>query len=163
MLGFALGGFFDGIPLHQVLQWYHFLSLVPGEALRDIRAQIRADGVFHVAVYAIAALAPWLLWGAHSGLARADGQRLFGTGWAWKAPSRWPRRTAAWSGRPTRPASCWWPNSGRTPAPRGGCTDTARCWSARSSARWGGVYRPWRGRRRYWPRTAGRGRICTPS
>ncbi len=40
VLGFALGGFFDGIMLHQVLQWHHFLSLVPGEALRDIRAQI---------------------------------------------------------------------------------------------------------------------------
>ena len=30
VLGMALGGFFDGILLHQVLQWHHFLSLVPG-------------------------------------------------------------------------------------------------------------------------------------
>jgi uncharacterized membrane protein len=26
MLGFAFGGFFDGILLHQVLQWHHLLS-----------------------------------------------------------------------------------------------------------------------------------------
>jgi len=78
VLGFALGGFFDGILLHQVLQWHHFLSLVPGEALRDIRAQILADGMFHVAVYAIAALGLWLLWRARGGVASADGRRLFG-------------------------------------------------------------------------------------
>jgi uncharacterized membrane protein len=29
-LGFALGGFFDGILLHQILQWHHLLSLVRG-------------------------------------------------------------------------------------------------------------------------------------
>ncbi len=78
VLGFALGGFFDGIMLHQVLQWHHFLSLVPGEALRDIRAQILADGMFHVAVYAIAALGLWLLWRARGGIAEADGRRLLG-------------------------------------------------------------------------------------
>jgi uncharacterized membrane protein len=50
VLGFALGGFFDGILLHQVLQWHHFLSLVPGEALRDIGVQILADGLFHAAM-----------------------------------------------------------------------------------------------------------------
>ena len=79
VLGFALGGFFDGILLHQVLQWHHFLSLVPGEALRDIRAQILADGMFHVAVYAIAALGLWLLWRARGGFA-LDGadRRLVG-------------------------------------------------------------------------------------
>jgi uncharacterized membrane protein len=78
VLGFALGGFFDGIMLHQVLQWHHFLSLVPGEALRDIRAQILADGMFHVAVYAIAALGLWLLWRARCGIDSASGRYLLG-------------------------------------------------------------------------------------
>lgn len=27
-IGFSLGGFFDGILLHQVLQWHHLLSRV---------------------------------------------------------------------------------------------------------------------------------------
>ncbi len=46
VLGFALGGVSDGIMLHQVQQWHHFLSRVTGEALRDIRAQILAGGLF---------------------------------------------------------------------------------------------------------------------
>ncbi len=79
VLGFALGGFFDGILLHQVLQWHHFFSLVPGETWRDLRNLIVMDGVYHVAVYAIAALGLWLLWRARAGLS-GDGadRRLLG-------------------------------------------------------------------------------------
>jgi uncharacterized membrane protein len=59
-LGIALGGFFDGILLHQILQWHHLLSLVPGmESLRD---QVLWDGYFHALMYAIAAVALWALW-----------------------------------------------------------------------------------------------------
>lgn len=38
VLGFALGGFFDGILLHQILQWHHLLSLVP--AVDSLRLQV---------------------------------------------------------------------------------------------------------------------------
>jgi uncharacterized membrane protein len=31
LLGFALGGFFDGILLHQILQWHHLLSSRSGQ------------------------------------------------------------------------------------------------------------------------------------
>jgi uncharacterized membrane protein len=62
IVGFALGGFFDGILLHQVLQWHHFLSLLEGERYQDIRVQILADGLFHVAVYITSCLGLWLLW-----------------------------------------------------------------------------------------------------
>jgi uncharacterized membrane protein len=75
VIGLALGGFFDGILLHQVLQWHHFLSLVPGEALRDIRNQILADGMFHVAVYVIAAIGLALLWRARGGFAAGGADR----------------------------------------------------------------------------------------
>lgn len=37
IIGFALGGFFDGILLHQVLQWHHLFSLVSGDIWRDTR------------------------------------------------------------------------------------------------------------------------------
>ena len=67
VLGFAFGGFFDGILLHQVLQWHHLLSLVEAESVRDIRVQILADGLFHVLMYAIAAVGLWLLWRARHG------------------------------------------------------------------------------------------------
>jgi uncharacterized membrane protein len=59
ILGFAFGGFFDGILLHQVLEWHHFLSLIPG---KDLRTQILADGLFHLATYAVAAFGLLLLW-----------------------------------------------------------------------------------------------------
>lgn len=60
LLGFALGGFFDGILLHQILQWHHLLSLVPG--MEDLRLQILWDGWFHALMYGLAALALWGLW-----------------------------------------------------------------------------------------------------
>lgn len=62
LLGVALGGFFDGILLHQILQWHHLLSDVEAAAVRDLRVQLLADGLFHLLMYLIAALALWQLW-----------------------------------------------------------------------------------------------------
>jgi uncharacterized membrane protein len=73
LLGFGLGGFFDGILLHQVLQWHHLLSAVDGEGWRDIRVQILADGLFHLLMYLIVALALFLLW---RGRGQAPGRTL---------------------------------------------------------------------------------------
>ncbi|MBB5710598.1 DUF2243 domain-containing protein [Sphingomonas xinjiangensis] len=75
VIGLALSGFFDGILLHQVLQWHHFLSLVPGERFQDLRTQVLADGLFHVFVYALTALGLWLLWRARAGLDRPGAAR----------------------------------------------------------------------------------------
>ncbi|HEY8563863.1 MAG TPA: DUF2243 domain-containing protein [Beijerinckiaceae bacterium] len=75
VIGIALGGFFDGILLHQILQWHHFLSLVPGEALRDLKNQIIADGAFHVLMYVIAAVGLLMLWRARAGLNGAGAGR----------------------------------------------------------------------------------------
>lgn len=69
LLGFALGGFFDGILLHQILQWHHLLSLVPG--MVDLRVQILWDGYFHALMYGLAALALWGLWRARGQAAAA--------------------------------------------------------------------------------------------
>lgn len=64
LLGFSLGGFFDGILLHQVLQWHHLLSGVESEAVQDIRVQVLADGLFHLLMYVIALVALAMLWSA---------------------------------------------------------------------------------------------------
>lgn len=56
IIGVAFSGFFDGVLLHQVLQWHHLLSLAPGEAFRDPRIQIAGDGLFHVLMYGLALL-----------------------------------------------------------------------------------------------------------
>lgn len=55
LLGFAMGGFFDGILLHQILQWHHLLSNVQAGPLGSLGAQVAADGVFHAIMYVIAA------------------------------------------------------------------------------------------------------------
>ncbi len=60
-LGFGLGGFFDGILLHQVLQWHHLLSGVE-QARGDIRLLILTDGLFHLLMYVITGVGLWLLW-----------------------------------------------------------------------------------------------------
>lgn len=62
IIGIGLGGFFDGILLHQVLQWHHLLSLVPGEPYRDLGTQIFADGAFHILMYLVTGFGLWLLW-----------------------------------------------------------------------------------------------------
>ncbi len=72
VLGFALGGFFDGILLHQILQWHHFLSLVPGDRFRDLRMQVLGDGLFHVAVYLFTLLGLTLLWRGRAGFTATD-------------------------------------------------------------------------------------------
>lgn len=60
VLGFALGGFFDGILLHQILQWHHLLSLVPG--VDTLRSQVLWDGYFHALMYLVAIAGLWGLW-----------------------------------------------------------------------------------------------------
>lgn len=64
LLGFAFSGFFDGILLHQILQWHHLLSALGG----DLRFQVVADGWFHALMYLIAALGLWRLWRAREAL-----------------------------------------------------------------------------------------------
>lgn len=73
-LGLALGGFFDGILLHQILQWHHLLSNV--EAIGDARVQLLADGIFHALMYLIAAFALGLLWRRREAVGDAGAGRL---------------------------------------------------------------------------------------
>jgi uncharacterized membrane protein len=80
VIGVAFSGLFDGILLHQILQWHHLLSLVPGDRFRDLRVQVFADGAFHIFMYGIAALGLWLLWRARHALAEAGGGRRFAAG-----------------------------------------------------------------------------------
>lgn len=61
LVGFALSGFFDGILLHQVLQWHHLLSGLDGPGWEDLRLQVLADGLFHVFMYVVAAVGLGLL------------------------------------------------------------------------------------------------------
>lgn len=73
LLGFALSGFFDGILLHQILQWHHLLLGVRSPLFQDMRVQILADGVFHMLMYLIAIAGLWSLW---RGRASLGGRKL---------------------------------------------------------------------------------------
>jgi len=76
VLGFALGGFFDGILLHQILQWHHLLSLVPGMA--DLRTQVLWDGYFHALMYGVALAGLWGLWRTRLAAPQQRGGALVG-------------------------------------------------------------------------------------
>jgi uncharacterized membrane protein len=76
LLGFSLGGFFDGILLHQILQWHHLLIALQQEPFRDIKVQILADGLFHALMYLVATAALWLLWRSRSELPAERADRI---------------------------------------------------------------------------------------
>lgn len=64
LVGFALGGFFDGILLHQILQWHHLLSGLDDPAGSNLPFQVLADGLFHLLMYVLAVIGMMLLLGA---------------------------------------------------------------------------------------------------
>jgi len=56
LLGLGLGGFVDGIVLHQVLQWHHMVSSVedhPVTTVAGLEVNTLADGLFHVATWVL--------------------------------------------------------------------------------------------------------------
>lgn len=64
LLGLGLGGFFDGIVLHQVLQWHHMLSSAgfPPDSLDNLKLNTFFDGLFHAATYILVILGVVILW-----------------------------------------------------------------------------------------------------
>jgi uncharacterized membrane protein len=64
LFGLGLGGFFDGIILHQVLQWHHMVSSAgyPPESVENLRFNVFWDGVFHLATYAFTLAGLTILW-----------------------------------------------------------------------------------------------------
>lgn len=69
-LGFGVSGLVDVLILHHVLQWHHLLSgIYPMDTLDGLRTNIFADGLFSLAMLAIAGVGAGLLWRAER---RAD-------------------------------------------------------------------------------------------
>jgi uncharacterized membrane protein len=86
VLGLGLGGFVDGIVLHQVLQWHHMLTDTgdyPADTVAGLEANTLADGFFHLATWVLVAAATILMvrawqrgelappWRAHFGMVLA--------------------------------------------------------------------------------------------
>jgi uncharacterized membrane protein len=86
VLGIGLGGFVDGIVLHQILQWHNMLSSVtPPLDLVSMKYNMVWDGLFHALTWVTVAIGIGLLFRAGR---RADvpwsGKLLFGSmlaGW----------------------------------------------------------------------------------
>jgi uncharacterized membrane protein len=81
LLGLGLGGFVDGIVLHQILQWHHMVSAgTPPTTLAGLEVNTLADGFFHLATWvfvvaaSITSIAAWRQgrlapsWSFHLGL-----------------------------------------------------------------------------------------------
>jgi uncharacterized membrane protein len=52
LFGLGLGGFIDGIVLHQILQWHHMVSAErPPTTLAGLQVNTVADGFFHLATW----------------------------------------------------------------------------------------------------------------
>jgi uncharacterized membrane protein len=65
LLGVGLGGFVDGILLHQILQWHNMLSSrVPPTDLVALKYNMVWDGLFHAFTWLTTVLGVGLLWRA---------------------------------------------------------------------------------------------------
>jgi uncharacterized membrane protein len=49
LFGLGLGGFFDGIVLHQILQWHHMLTSAGyrADSVHNLEVNTLWDGIFH--------------------------------------------------------------------------------------------------------------------
>lgn len=89
LLGLGLGGFVDGIVLHQILQWHHMLTSAgfPAITVANVALNTLADGLFHAATWLFTVAGLALLWGA----ARRRHVR-------WPAKLLWGGVLAGWGG-----------------------------------------------------------------
>ena len=83
LLGLGLGGFVDGIVLHQILQWHHMLTdygdpSFPVTTVPSLEDNTLWDGLFHVSTWLFVAVGLFVLLGA---LPPGTGRR----GAAWSA------------------------------------------------------------------------------
>jgi uncharacterized membrane protein len=87
LLGLGLGGFVDGIVLHQILQWHHMLTGAgyPATTVGNLELNTVADGLFHAATWILTVTGVALLWGAARGRHRP-----------WPAGLLWGGVVAGW-------------------------------------------------------------------
>jgi uncharacterized membrane protein len=87
LIGLGLGGFVDGILLHQLLQWHHMISAVRSpDTLPGLRMNTVGDGLFHVLA--------WLFVLSGIGLLSARVSRDRGR--AWRSRTLWAWAIVGW-------------------------------------------------------------------
>ena len=80
LLGIGLGGFVDGIVLHQILQWHHMLTSggYPPDSVRNLNINTLFDGLFHATTWIAIAIGLMLLHRAIRAGEAWSGKRLLG-------------------------------------------------------------------------------------
>jgi len=78
LFGLGLGGFFDGIVLHQLLQWHHMLTSAgyPPDSVPNLQVNTFWDGVFHASTYLFVLAGLIVLWRHARGMHRRWSWRL---------------------------------------------------------------------------------------
>jgi uncharacterized membrane protein len=88
VLGIGLGGFVDGIVLHQIAQWHNMGSaFLPPTTMQAMSRNMRWDGLFHAATWVITVIGVYMLrskrrQAADDSVIGFTGQMIFG----WGAP-----------------------------------------------------------------------------
>lgn len=65
LLGVGMGGFVDGIVMHQLLQWHHMVSSIePATTLGGLETNTLWDGIFHVLAFTLTGVGAVVISGA---------------------------------------------------------------------------------------------------
>ena len=90
LLGMGLGGFVDGVVIHQILQWHHMGTAThdhdsfPGTTVRSLEDNTLWDGLFHAGTWILAFVGLLLVWRAIADGRAASWRSLIGlllVGW----------------------------------------------------------------------------------
>ncbi len=70
LMGMGLGGFVDGVVIHQILQWHHMGTAVeghdryPATTVASLEANTLWDGLFHAGTWVLTVIGLYLMWRA---------------------------------------------------------------------------------------------------
>lgn len=80
LFGLGLGGFFDGVVLHQILQWHHMLTSAgyADSTVAGLKINTLADGLFHAVTYSFTVGGLLVLWRAIERGILSWSSRVFG-------------------------------------------------------------------------------------
>ena len=141
LLGLGLGGFFDGIVLHQILQWHHMLTdhgthaSYPATSVGSLEDNTLWDGLFHLSTWVFVGVGVFVLWRTLSAGYRATWRSMIGLLLAGWGSSTWSKASSITTSSPsttsatTSPTRCGGTSASSPSAPR----------SSSSGWRYGGV------------------------
>lgn len=80
LFGLGFGGFFDGVVLHQILQWHHMLTNAgfADTTVAGLKVNTLADGLFHAVTYSFTLSGLLVLWRALERGTLSWSSRIFG-------------------------------------------------------------------------------------